>query len=121
VVSTLLQVSHFRVSELSINHVTFVAGRELLLAACQDMCVHLYTYEGLFVGIFGEHLWSIDDPTTFQGPASGRPLPVLDRIEVLFRAAEVFCEPPGKNQCHSSTIQKSYACLDPCSINCVEV
>jgi hypothetical protein len=98
-----------------------MAGKELLLAACQDMCVHLYTYAGLFVGILGEHLWSFDDPTTFQGPASARPLPVLDRIELLFRAAEVFCEPPGRNQCDSSTIQTSYACLDPCSIKCVEV
>jgi hypothetical protein len=93
-----LQVSHFRVSELSVNAVTFVASRELLLAACQDMCVHLHTYEGLFVGIFGEHSWSIDDPTTFQGPASGRPLPVVDRIEELFRAADVFSEPPGECQ-----------------------
>jgi hypothetical protein len=83
------------VSEMAVNSVACVKGRDLLLAACEDTTVHMYTLDGSLVGIFGQHSWILDDPLTHQSAAGYQPLPVLDAVGDLYRATQLHRQGPG--------------------------
>ena len=116
-----MQVVHFRASLEAVNSVQFIAGRELLLAASKDCKVHLYTSAGSLVGMFGEHEWNIDDPSTFQAAKGWQSLPLLDVVDTLFNAAQAFEPGPGAPILPTAPAPSPRnACLQASAIACMQ-
>jgi len=71
------QLSHWRAHRHTINSVDIVAKRNLIVVACKDHDVTVWTMNGGCLGVLGEDVWKIDDPRTWRDPeGDGREEPM---------------------------------------------
>ena len=75
-----------------------VEGRQLIVSSGKDCNVMVWTLRGSLLGVFGEHSWDLDDPTTWQerdedegeaGPPEARRPPLGDKDGLYMRVSHI--------------------------------
>lgn len=60
------QICTWQALQHAITSIQHMSSHKLVLLGCEDSTVSLWTPQGGLVGIFGQHLWSLADQSTWQ-------------------------------------------------------
>ncbi|GAX72651.1 hypothetical protein CEUSTIGMA_g107.t1 [Chlamydomonas eustigma] len=82
--SSFVQRSHWRAHQHAINSVDIVPERNLVIAACKDHNVTIWTLDGAMLGTLGEDEWVLDDLRTWRDPDGEDKVPPMGDADNLF-------------------------------------